>query len=211
MLWTTTGIITSYLFGSIPTAYIFGRLLKGIDIRRFGSGNVGATNAFRVLGRGTGVVVLLLDILKGFITVSLLGNLIYSHSQVLAEEPLRILLGVSCVCGHNWTLFLNFKGGKGIAATFGVLIGLSLKISGLKYILILTILTWIIVFVVSRIISISSVAAAIALPVFVISFRESGTLKLLSIVLCCLVILRHWPNLKRFSQGKEPRLNLRKS
>jgi len=210
MLWITTGVITSYLIGSIPTAYIFGRLLKGIDIRNFGSGNVGATNAFRVLGRGAGILVLILDTLKGFIAVIFVGNFISYHSQLLGEEVQRILLGLSCVCGHNWTVFLNFKGGKGIAATLGVLIGLSLKISGLKYILALTVLTWFLVFAFLRIVSISSVVAAIAFPVLVLSFKESDVLKLLSIVLCCFVIIRHKPNLKRFIQGKEPKLTFKK-
>lgn len=209
MLWIITGIILSYIIGSMPTAYIFGKLVKGIDIRNFGSGNMGATNAYRVLGRAPGILVLILDILKGFIAVLFVGNLVASHTQVFREEVQRILLGVSSITGHNWTVFLNFKGGKGIATTFGVLIGLSLKIAGFKYVLILTILTWLLVFLITRIVSVSSIVAAIGLPVYSIIFKESGVLKLLSILLCGFVILRHKSNLKRLLQGQEPRFSLK--
>src|SRR4030042_1755327 len=206
MLWITTGIILSYLIGSIPTAFLLGKLLKGIDIRNFGSGNVGATNALRVLGRGPAILVLILDILKGFIAVFVLGNLVASRTTLFEGEAQRIILGISSICGHNWTIFLKFKGGKGIATTLGVLLGLSFRIAGLKYLIILTVLTWLLVFIITKIVSLSSVAAAISLPVNSIFFQESSALKALSILLCCFVILRHKANLKRLLHGKEPRL-----
>jgi glycerol-3-phosphate acyltransferase PlsY len=211
MLWITTGIIISYIIGSIPTAFIFGNLLKGIDIRNFGSGNIGATNAFRVLGKGAGFLVLILDALKGFIAVVFVGSLVVSNSGLFREEIQRIILGISCICGHNWTIFLKFKGGKGIATSLGVLIGLSLKIAGLKYMLILTILTWFLIFAITRIVSISSVVAAISLPVYAVILKQSNALKYLSILLGCFVVLRHKSNLKRLLQGKEPRLSFKKS
>lgn len=112
MLWIITGIIISYFIGSIPTAFIFGRLLQGIDIRKFGSGNVGATNAIRVLGKRVGIAVLILDILKGVISILLVQEI---ASRInISPEILRILSGVSCICGHNWTIFLNFKEGKAL-------------------------------------------------------------------------------------------------
>lgn len=206
MLWIILGIIISYLIGSIPTAYIFGRLIKGIDIRRFGSGNVGATNALRVLGRGAGITVLLLDILKGFVAVVFLGNILASRSAYFSEEAVRIILGLCCICGHNWTIFLNFKGGKGIAATFGVLLGLSIKITGLKLVLGLVILTWLFSFLIFRIVSIASILAAIILPVGMIIFRQSAALIISGIFLSVFAILRHKSNLIRFFQGKEPRM-----
>lgn len=199
-------IIISYLIGSIPTAYIFGRLLKGIDIRKFGSGNVGATNALRVLGKGPGITVLILDMLKGFVVVVFLGNLLAPQVPSLPDELLRVILGTSCICGHNWTIFLRFKGGKGIASTFGVLLGLSVKIPGLKLVLGLVILTWLIVFIISRVVSLASVLCGIALPIYTIVFKQSNLLIYLSLLLCIFVILRHKNNLKRICQGKEPRL-----
>ena len=110
-------VIASYLIGAIPTAYIFGRVLKKIDIRQHGSGNVGATNAFRILGKGPGAAVLLIDVLKGAIVTSLVADIFG-----LTDPLMRVFLGVVVVCGHNWTVFLNFKGGKGIATSLGVLV-----------------------------------------------------------------------------------------
>lgn len=198
MLWIITRIIISYLIGSIPTAYIFGRLLKGIDIRKFGSGNVGATNAFRVLGKTIGITVLILDIFKGFLAVVFLG-------KSLAQMQL-IILGLSCILGHNWTIFLGFKGGKGMATTLGVLLGLSVKVAGLKAILGLVVLIWLAIFIIVRIVSLASIISAIALPILMLVFKQSNTLIFSSFILSLLVILRHKSNLKRIFQGKEPRL-----
>ncbi|MFA5276547.1 MAG: glycerol-3-phosphate 1-O-acyltransferase PlsY [Candidatus Omnitrophota bacterium] len=211
MLWITTGIIVSYLIGSIPTAYIFGRLLKGVDIRKYGSGNVGATNALRVLGRRAGITVLILDIFKGFFTVVFIGNLVLGKGvPLISEETLRLILGFSCICGHNWTIFLNFRGGKGIAASLGVLIGLAFKIGALKIVLGLLILTWFIVFFLLGIVSIASVITAIALPVFIALFAQTPILICASLLLCIFIIVRHKSNLKRFFKGEEPRLNFKK-
>jgi len=210
MLWIIPDIVVSYLLGSIPTAYIIGRLLKGIDIRKAGSGNVGATNALRVLGKGPGIAVLFIDILKGFLAVTILGNPMAPKTSYISDEMLRIALGVSCICGHNWTVFLRFKGGKGIATTFGVLLGLSLKIVSLKFILGLVILTWLLIFVILRIVSVASVLSGIALPIYAIIFKLSHTLVSLSLLLCFFIILRHKTNLIRVFQGKEPRFTFGK-
>jgi len=211
MLLIILGILVSYLIGSIPTAYIFGRFLKGIDIRKAGSGNIGATNALRVLGKGPGITVLFIDILKGFLAVTLLGNALVSKSTLISDETLRILLGISCICGHNWTVFLRFKGGKGVATTFGVLLGLSLEIASLKLVLGLVILIWFLTFIIVGIVSIASVLSGITLPIFIITFRLSPTLIFLSILLCAFIILRHRTNLKRVLEGKEKRLTFKRS
>lgn len=210
MFWIIIGILVSYIIGSIPTAYIFGRLLKGVDIRNFGSGNVGATNALRVLGKGAGIIVLCLDILKGFIVVVFLADFLVSKNTLISHQVLRIILGISSICGHNWTIFLGFKGGKGIATTFGVLLGLSFKIAGLKLIIILLILTWVSLFLIVRIVSIASVITGLALPLYMLVLKQSNPLILLSVLLCIFVILRHKSNLQRFFQGKEPRLTFKK-
>ena len=135
MLWTIAALVSSYLIGSIPTAYLFVRFLKGADIRKVGSGNVGATNALRVLGKGPGVLVLLLDIFKGFAAVVFLGNYFVNKPGFLEGHNLLILMGLCCICGHNWTIFLQFKGGKGIATSFGVLLALSIQIHGLNIVM----------------------------------------------------------------------------
>jgi len=206
MLWIILAITISYLIGSIPTAYIFGRLLKGIDIRKFGSGNVGATNALRVLGKPAGITILILDILKGFLVVVFLGNFIALRMMDISSETLRIILGLSCICGHNWTLFLKFKGGKGVATTFGVLLGLAIKIAGLKLVVGLAILTWLVIFIITRIVSLASVLTGISLPIYMMFFKQSFSLISLSIILSIFILLRHRANLKRLFQGKESRL-----
>lgn len=206
MLWIITGILVSYLIGSIPTAYIFGRLLKGLDIRKFGSGNVGATNALRVLGKPVGISVLLLDILKGFVAVFFLGNIITARVAGISDTPIRVILGLCCISGHNWTIFLGFKGGKGMATTLGVLLGLAVKVSGIKVVFAMVIITWVAVFLITRIVSLASILSTVALPVYMFLLKQSPILIYSSILLCAFIILRHKANLKRLMQGKEPRL-----
>ncbi|MDD5465233.1 MAG: glycerol-3-phosphate 1-O-acyltransferase PlsY [Candidatus Omnitrophica bacterium] len=206
MLWTIAALLASYLLGSIPTAYLFGKALKGIDIRKVGSGNVGATNALRALGKGPGITVLLIDILKGFITVILLGDFFVNKPHLLQAQNLRIFMGLCCICGHNWTIFLQFKGGKGIATTFGVLLGLSMKVPGLNIVIGLIILTWLLVFFSFRIVSLASIIAALALPIFCFLFKQPFVLTSVSLLLCIFVIIRHKANLARIFQGKESRL-----
>ncbi len=210
MLLTIAALLASYLLGSIPTAYLFGKMLKGIDIRKIGSGNVGATNALRALGKGPGITVLALDILKGFIAVIFLANYFIGRCGFTQAQNFSILMGLCCICGHNWSVFLQFKGGKGIATTFGVLLGLALKIPGLNIVIGLIILTWFIVFFSFRMVSLASISCAIALPILSFSFKLPFSLILLSLLLCIFVIIRHRTNLQRILQGKEPRLYFKK-
>jgi glycerol-3-phosphate acyltransferase PlsY len=206
MLLTIAALLASYLLGSIPTAYLFVKVLKGVDIRKVGSGNVGATNALRILGKGAGITVLFLDILKGLVAVTLLADF-FVHSPVLwQEQNLRIIIGLCCICGHNWTVFLQFKGGKGIATSLGVLLGLALKINGLNIVIGVLIIIWFVVFFLFRIVSLASIIAAIGLPIFCIFFKQSNLMVLVASILCILVIIRHKANLGRILQGKEPRL-----
>jgi glycerol-3-phosphate acyltransferase PlsY len=208
MPWIILGIIISYFIGSIPTAFIFGRISKGIDIRQYGSGNVGATNALRVLGKGPGIMVLILDILKGLVAVLFLGNFVLAKAKMVGipDEILRTLLGLSCISGHNWTIFLRFKGGKGVATTLGVLLGLAVKISGLKIVLGLVVLTWIFMFLIIRIVSLASVICGISLPIYMVLFKQSNFLIFFGMLLAMFIVLRHRSNIKRVLQGKERRL-----
>ncbi|HLD83191.1 MAG TPA: glycerol-3-phosphate 1-O-acyltransferase PlsY [Candidatus Omnitrophota bacterium] len=205
MPWIILGIITSYLLGSIPTAYIFGRI-KGIDIRKSGSGNIGATNALRVLGKKVGITVLLLDVLKGSAAVIFLGNFALLKAVPISLESLLIALGLSCICGHIWTVFLRFKGGKGVATTLGVLLGLAIKLPALKIALGLVLLIWLLAFILFRIVSLASMISILALPILMLALKQSGTLIFSSLILSLLVILRHKSNLKRLFEGKESRL-----
>jgi len=210
MLWIALGIIISYLIGSIPTAYLFGRALKGIDIRNFGSGNVGATNALRVLGKWPGITVLILDILKGFCVVFFLASILAQKITNISTATLCVLFGASCICGHIWTVFLKFKGGKGVATMLGVFLGLSLKVVGPQFI-IAVLLTWLLVFLITKIVSISSIVTSISIPIYLILFCQSKILVIFAVLLSILIIIRHKANLKRFLQGKEPQLSFKKS
>jgi glycerol-3-phosphate acyltransferase PlsY len=209
MLWIITAIFVSYLIGSFPSAYCFGRL-KGIDIRKSGSGNVGATNALRVLGRGAGIAVLTLDIFKGVFVVLFLANYFSARVTFMQEQNLRIIMGLCCIFGHIWTVFLNFKGGKGIATTFGVLIGLAFKIPALNVIVGLLVITWLVVFLFTRIVSLASLLAGLLLPIYAVLFKLPLLLVIACIFLFILVLFRHKANLARLFQGKEPRLYFKK-
>ncbi|TRZ95823.1 glycerol-3-phosphate 1-O-acyltransferase [bacterium] len=206
MVWIITGIIISYLIGSIPTAYLFSRWLKGVDIRKCGSGNVGATNALRVLGKVPGIIVLLLDILKGFFVVVFVANLINLQIAFISSQKIRVIFGLFCITGHNWNIFLGFKGGKGIATTLGVLLGLAVKIAGLKIVLSLVILTWTVIFIITRIVSLASIAACLALPIYSFIFKLPKIMLVLSVIIALFILLRHKPNIERLLTKKEPRL-----
>lgn len=197
------GLGLSYFLGSIPTAYIFGKLYKGLDIREYGSKNIGATNVFRVLGKGPGSVVLVLDILKGVLAVVVISSLVRLDGVVF-----YILFGVAAVCGHNWTVFLNFKGGKGVATSLGVLIGLTIQIASLRLVLVGVILVWAAVFLFTGYVSLASMIAVVFLPFFMLFFTQSLALVILGIVFCIFVILRHRPNIQRLLHRKESRVKL---
>ena len=210
MLWIIIGIAISYLLGSIPCAYIFVKVFKRQDIRDIGSGNVGATNASRILGKELGILVLLLDMLKGFTAVVFLPHLLPLQETNVSLGLISLIFGISAISGHIWTIFLSFKGGKGVATMLGVLFGAALKISGVNLVLLMVLLTWVIVFVISRIISLSSVIAALFLPLFFILFTEGNALVYISMAVSFLIILRHKSNLSRLIKGQEPHFSFKK-
>jgi len=195
-------VILAYLIGSIPVAYIFGRALKNIDIREHGSGNMGATNAFRVLGKGPGTLVLILDIIKGIIPVTLIANFFG-----LGDPVSLVIIAVAAVSGHNWTVFLGFKGGKGMATSLGVLIGLAIQLPGLRIVLGLVALIWIVLFLLFGYVSFASIAAAVALPVLMVICEAPFAMKMMAIVLCVFIVFRHRSNIKRLARGQENRVN----
>ena len=195
------GMIASYFIGSIPSAYLFGKIYRGMDIRQHGSGNIGATNVFRVLGKGPGIIVLILDILKGVMVVTLIADLLG-----LTEIFLRILLAIAVVVGHNWTIFLNFKGGKGIATSLGVLMGLAIKIAAIRPVLFSTVLIWLICFLATGFVSLASVVAATILPIIMVITNQSTGIICLGTIFCIFVVLRHRANIKRLLSGQESRV-----
>ena len=206
LLFLAISAVLAYLIGSIPVAYIFGRVLKGIDIREHGSGNMGATNAFRVLGKGPGMVVLILDIIKGIIPVTLVSN-----AFGLGDALSLVIIAVAAVAGHNWTVFLGFKGGKGMATSLGVLIGLAIQFQGLRIILLWVTMTWLAIFLLSGFVSLASIAAAVVFPILMVVRLESLPLIIMSIVLCIFIVFRHRANIKRLARGQESRVSFFKN
>ena len=196
-------IIVSYLLGAIPTGYIAGRILKNIDIREHGSKNMGATNVFRTLGKGPGITVLLIDILKGILPV-----VVSAHLFDLRQPLMLVLFGITAVIGHNWTVFLGFKGGKGVATTLGVLIGLTIEVPGIRPVLLLTVAVWLVLFLLFGYVSLASIVAGVALPVLMVYFNAPFAIKVMSILLCLFVVFRHRTNITRLAQGQENRVKL---
>jgi acyl phosphate:glycerol-3-phosphate acyltransferase len=204
MLTFASAVIVSYLLGSIPAGYLAGRL-AGVDIRKVGSGNIGATNVMRVLGKAYGYPVFAIDFLKGLAAVRV-SILIARHTQHAGTsmELIGIVAAVSCVTGHVFPVWLQFKGGKGVATSAGALFGL------MPVALLIGAAVWIAMFQVTRYVSVASITAAIALPIVIlimISLDQTRTMALLyfSICLAAMVILRHRSNLSRLVRGTEPR------
>lgn len=186
----------AYLLGSVPFGFIAVKLLKKKDIRDFGSGNIGATNVVRVCGKGLGYPVFLLDFAKGAVPVAIANQLFVGAGLASVWYHLVLILAaVFAVAGHNWTCFLNFKGGKGVATTVGGLLALSVILVFLRIPLVCAVGTWITLFFSFRIVSLGSIAAGV---VFALSslFLSAVPLefKVLAVLLCLFIIVRHKKN-----------------
>lgn len=188
--------IVSYFLGAIPFAYIMTKLITGKDIRKIGSGNVGATNAARILGLKYGFLVAALDILKGILAVFI------ARALILAESPRYFLLIASLlvITGHNWSIFLRFAGGKGVAATFGVLVFLY------PLPMFFSLALWLILVVLSRYVSLASIVAALAAPILVLIMHRNIYDLVFVSIFAILIIYRHIPNIKRLLKGNENKL-----
>ncbi|ADD68094.1 protein of unknown function DUF205 [Denitrovibrio acetiphilus DSM 12809] len=183
-------IILCYLIGSIPTAYILVKKLKGVDIRTVGSGNVGASNASRILGKWGFISVLVLDALKGLVPVLIL-------KYIYGESDLVLLGAISVVLGHTFTIFLGFKGGKGVATGLGVFIALapiSTAIAAVVFAVLISIY---------RMISLSSMCAAVTIAVSAWFISSWEHLKYFTIVIAVLIIILHRSNIGRILNGTE--------
>jgi glycerol-3-phosphate acyltransferase PlsY len=194
----------AYLLGSIPTGFLVAKA-RGVDIRTVGSGNIGATNAFRVLGKGFGIFVLLMDALKGWVAVQIGAHVVAQLLPGAPIEYLRITAGIGAILGHNFTCWLHFKGGKGIATSAGVLIAL------VPLALVITLSIFIILFLTTRYVSIGSIAAAFALP-FATWFTTQHDVGLTAVMTAigALAILKHRKNIRRLLNGTENRIQFKK-
>ncbi|MBL8016874.1 MAG: glycerol-3-phosphate 1-O-acyltransferase PlsY [Ignavibacteria bacterium] len=213
MIYLLIIIALSYLVGSFPTALIFGKLFKGIDIRLHGSKNLGSTNAFRVLGWKLGVLVQLVDISKGFIATLLISKLFYGSLPFENRTPfqditiVQIIAGISAIIGHVWTVFAGFKGGKGINTAAGMLLSLAPVDATIS------IGIFIVVLIFSGYVSLGSISAAFAFPstmfirenFFKVDIDGYHTLIYFSIAVCIFLIYNHRANIKRLMYGEENR------
>ncbi len=197
-------LVISYLIGSVPFGYLFGRLVKGVDIRKHGSGNIGATNVFRVVGRQWGIIVLILDFAKGFLVVTLLAEFFFNLAPAVSIGIYKIVMAIAVISGHNWTVFLGFRGGKGIATSLGTLLGIVPLACGLAVIVwVGTILIW-------KYVSVASLAAFASPPLFIAVFYQQKEnfllLVIFSIIVAFFAVYKHIPNIKRLLRGEEKRI-----
>lgn len=196
--------LAAYLIGSIPTGFLVGRS-RGIDIREVGSGNIGATNTFRALGVTAGILVLLVDALKGWVAVAVAAPAVASVFPGAPEDYLRITAGVTAILGHNFTCWLHFKGGKGVATTGGVLAGL------VPWTLLIAAGAWAFGMAATRIVSVGSLAAAVSLPIATwFTTRHDAGLTIVTGAMGVLAIYKHRQNIRRLLSGTEKRLQFKK-
>lgn len=199
-------LIVGYLIGSIPTGYLVARQVRGIDIRKHGSGNTGATNAFRVVGKAWGAAVLVIDILKGWTVTALLTPSSGAFADL--NLPLRqFLFGAAAIAGHTWTPWLQLKGGKGVATSAGVLIGI------FPFATVVALVIWAICFWIWRYVSLASIVAAGVFPILLLIFYRDipsfPLIFLISVLLAALLIYNHRSNITRLKRREEPRVNFK--
>lgn len=185
-------VMLCYLIGAIPFSYLAVRLLKGFDIRHRGSGNVGSTNVLRTAGKRTALAAFAGDVLKGVLAAWL--------GLHFGDVNLAAICAVTAVAGHCWSVFLNFKGGKGVATSAGAALFLMTKPA------IILLLIFILIVVISRYVSLASISAAVLLPLAALVFREPSPLLLMCLVLCVLVIYKHRENIQRLRNGTEGKI-----
>jgi len=193
LAWAVGLVMLGYLAGSLSPSVFLGRWRKGLDVRNHGSGNAGTTNAFRVLGTRLGVIVLIADIAKGAVPVIL--------ARELTSPVTTVAVALACVIGHNYSVFLRGKGGKGVATGAGVTIAMMPLPAAV------VIGVFIVVLLISRMVSVASMTSAILLPVFAVVFHQPVAYIAVSCALALLVLYGHRTNMLRLAKHSERRVN----
>lgn len=206
-IYSISALIAAYLLGSIPTAVWLGQAFYGIDVREYGSGNAGATNTFRVLGKKPGIIVMTIDIMKGFTATKLayfIGLSVTGPKYSAQFVNYELALGVIAVMGHLFPIFAGFRGGKGVATLFGMV----LAVNPLAALLCVTV--FVTVLLVSKYVSLSSICAGFTFPLgTVFVFQSSVKAEVLySICVCVLILVTHQKNIERLLKGKESKVYL---
>lgn len=187
-------LLFAYLLGSIPTGYLVGKFSQGIDIRQYGSGNIGATNVFRILGKKAAIFTLIFDFVKGYLPV-LIAQQKFQGNYL--QELFPFLIGMMTIFGHTWTIFLRFRGGKGVATAAGVFFAL------FPLPTLFTVVVFILLVTLTGYISVGSIGSALFLPLSIWFFEHSFILTLTTSFISFLVIFNHRQNIQRLIQGKE--------
>jgi glycerol-3-phosphate acyltransferase PlsY len=200
-------LMVAYLFGSIPTAVWLGQSFYGVDVREFGSGNAGATNTFRVLGTKAGIAVMVIDILKGWTATNLayfIGISVTGPQSSIQFINYQLILGVIAVLGHLFPVFAGFRGGKGVATLFGMVLAIHFEAA------MVCVAVFVVVLLLTHYVSLSSICAGFAFPfsVSVIFHTSVRSILLYGICICALILITHQKNIERLLKGKESRVYL---
>ena len=206
-IYSVSALLLAYLFGSIPTAVWIGQAFYGIDVREYGSGNAGATNTFRVLGKKAGIAVMFLDIFKGYTATNLaylIGLSVTGPQNSVQFVNYQLALGITAVMGHLFPVFAGFRGGKGIATLFGMILAVQSQAA------MLCVLTFVVVLLISKYVSLSSILAGFSFPLSVIFIFQSPirSVVLYGMSICVLILVTHQKNIERLLKGKESKVNL---
>ena len=198
-------MVISYILGSVPNALWIGKVFKGIDIREHGSGNTGSTNAARVLGVKLGILTLILDISKGLVPtlLSILLKVNFFEELTKISNLDYVLVGICAILGHVFSIFMNFKGGKAVATTLGVFLVLVPKA------ILFAAIVFFVVFAIFRYVSLSSIFAAISLPIFTLFLYQKIIYVILGILIAILIVAKHKSNIERLRNGTESKFNLK--
>ncbi|MDD5173808.1 MAG: glycerol-3-phosphate 1-O-acyltransferase PlsY [Candidatus Omnitrophota bacterium] len=189
--------LMAYLIGSIPTGFLMTKVFMGADIRSTGSGNVGATNVYRVAGKLPGFLTLIIDIAKGIAVVTLMADFFYRYLPDVDYIFYKTFLGLIVVLGHIYSVFLKFKGGKGVATTIGVTAALA------PLALLVSLAVWLIVFIPTNYVSLGSLAFGVALPISALLFDKPFYIVIFFVILCVINTYKHKDNIKRLLKGEE--------
>jgi glycerol-3-phosphate acyltransferase PlsY len=202
ILLTLIAFLLAYFLGSIPSAVWIGKIFHGIDVREHGSGNAGATNTIRVLGLGTGIPVLIIDLAKGLIAAMLPVFLKLAPSESALLTNLQILTGLTAILGHIFPVFAGFRGGKGVATVFGVLLAIHPLLT------LLCMGVFLIVLIITGIVSVSSMSAGIAFPILLLTLFDTPSLlfKIFSVFVAVALLITHRNNIRRLLKGEEKKL-----
>lgn len=185
--------IASYLLGSIPNGLVFGKLIWKKDLRQFGSHNIGATNAWRVLGKRAGILIFALDFLKGALSVFL-------AEKFIGEPVVMILAGLLAIIGHTFSVFLKFRGGKGVATGLGVVAMLMPKVTVIVF------AVWLVIVFITRYVSLGSIVAAVCVPLLAIFFAYPIEFIIFGAIAAAFITVRHKENISRLAAGTENKI-----